>query len=206
VAATIERRRSLDPLTAARFAAIYEESFPAGERDDTSSLLASIAAGERVCDLAVDGAELLGFAVTLALEDVDVVLLEYLAVDRTLRNGGVGRRLLEHLRAQLSVPGMLLEVEPPEDATGADAELRRRRIGFYERNGAVVIEGAAGYRAPRSDAAGAYSYVLMWLGISEPAPPQGAYLADCVSAVLTQSYGLDVADPLVRSVVAELGG
>lgn len=57
-------------------------------------------------------------------------LLEHLAVAPSLRNGGMGGRIL-HALAERCQGRLCLEVELPE------TDLARRRIGFYERNGFV---------------------------------------------------------------------
>ena len=56
--------------------------------------------------------------------------MEHFAVDPKLRNSGTGSGMLQEL-VKLSKKPVCLEVELP------DAELARRRIGFYERNGFV---------------------------------------------------------------------
>ncbi|MEF2969307.1 GNAT family N-acetyltransferase [Paenibacillus sp. M1] len=54
--------------------------------------------------------------------------VEMIAVSPAARGGGIGKRLMERFLKQSALP-VVLEVEPPED------ELKRRRIGFYERLG-----------------------------------------------------------------------
>lgn len=55
-------------------------------------------------------------------------LLEHLAVAPSLRNGGMGGRILGEL-AERCTGRLCLEVELPK------TDMARRRIGFYERNG-----------------------------------------------------------------------
>ncbi|OAX48059.1 GNAT family N-acetyltransferase [Paenibacillus sp. AD87] len=54
--------------------------------------------------------------------------IEHLAVSPNIRGGGIGKRLMERYMKQTAKP-VILEVELPED------EMKRRRIGFYERLG-----------------------------------------------------------------------
>lgn len=54
--------------------------------------------------------------------------IEHFAVNPQFRNGGLGSAMLKELVCSLEKT-VCLEVEPPE------AEMARRRIGFYERNG-----------------------------------------------------------------------
>jgi len=204
----IERAARLDAADAARFASIYETSFPPSERDDTADLLASIDAGERLCYLARLDRHVVGIAVAFALDGPSVVLLEYLAVDASQRNAGIGGSVLSHLTAHLSADAggrstLVLEVEPPDDVQGPERTLRGRRLAFYERHGASVVECAPGYRAPDLEREGeSVPYVLLSMELThEAAALRGSLLRDCIVAILTQSYGLDADDPLVKEVV-----
>jgi GNAT superfamily N-acetyltransferase len=189
------------------FAAIYEESFPPTEREDTGELLASVDGARRRCWLGwVDGVAV-GLAVVFRLEGTPVEFLEYFAVERDRRSRGLGASMLARLRPELDgAEGVLFEVERPHDATGAERELRERRISFYLRNGATIVECAPNYRAPDlADGAKTVPFTLMWLPLAAGAPvPTGSLLRRCVVAVLTQAYGLDPADPLVGAVATDL--
>jgi GNAT superfamily N-acetyltransferase len=186
VTITIELQTRLDSEAETRFAEIYEASFPPSERDETADLIASIAAGERLCFLArIDGV-VVGLAVVFRLSGPSVAFLEYLAVAPSERNAGIGSSMFAHLETHLSAGGedavgVLLEVDPPEEADGAERVLRERRVDFY-------------------------NFTLIWLPLAGAAPTQlaGSFLRRCVEAVLTQSYALSRDDPLVREVVNEL--
>ncbi|WP_339244979.1 GNAT family N-acetyltransferase [Paenibacillus sp. FSL F4-0243] len=54
--------------------------------------------------------------------------VEHIAVDPSIRGGGIGKKLMEEYIRQSGKP-VLLEVEPPL------GEMEQRRIGFYERLG-----------------------------------------------------------------------
>ncbi|MBR4305891.1 MAG: GNAT family N-acetyltransferase, partial [Ruminiclostridium sp.] len=56
------------------------------------------------------------------------LFVEYLAVDKEIRNKGKGSLILKELRELYNTP-LCLEVEPP------DCDIARRRIEFYKRNG-----------------------------------------------------------------------
>lgn len=63
-----------------------------------------------------------------AWEFPDLRFVEHIAVDPTLRGGGLGKKLMSDYIACSDIP-VLLEVEPP------NGEMEQRRIGFYERLG-----------------------------------------------------------------------
>jgi GNAT superfamily N-acetyltransferase len=192
------------------FIRIYEESFPRSERDDTEALLASIEAGSRFCMVAHRNHELIGLAVLLALAELDIQFLEYFAVDSRLRSLGIGAQFLGHLGTELqSAPspalGIVFEVDQPEHADGEERRLRQRRIEFYKRNGAVLVECAPAYRAPNLEHKGTLPSSLMWLPLNPHIRRLGGdLLKKCVLAILTQSYELRSDDPLVHDVISEL--
>jgi ribosomal protein S18 acetylase RimI-like enzyme len=179
--------------------------------------LDGLANGELLCYLALVEDVMVGFAIVLPLDDLPIGFLEYLAVDPDHRNRGLGSRLMEHLRVALpeaptTMQGLLLEVEPPSEDrgesedSGEESRLRRRRIGFYERNGATVLDAARRYRAPDLSGTGTVPYWLMWLPLSNAAGPvpTGDLLRQYVTAILVCGYGLDEVDPLVSAVVDDL--
>jgi GNAT superfamily N-acetyltransferase len=207
---SVEHRGPIGEREARQFCQIYEASFPAGERNDTAGLLSKVLAGTRDCCLAVDDGQLLGFAVVLPLAGYPVAFLEYLAVAPEARNAGIGSRILIRMRQGLAdtvksnIEGVLFEVDRPEDADGSQRELRRRRIAFYQRHGAVIVHDATEYRAP-VPVGGTLPYFLMWLAVAQGAPPPaGAYLKDCVTAIYDQSYELGSDTPLVRELIARI--
>jgi ribosomal protein S18 acetylase RimI-like enzyme len=205
--------RTVETLTASdrsSFIRIYESSFPRSERDDTQAVLARIESGRRFCMVAHRNHELIGLAVLLALVDLDIQFLEYFAVDSRLRSLGIGSQFLGHLGAELrSAPspasGIVFEVDQPDLAESEERRLRQRRIEFYKRNGAVLVECAPTYRAPNLEHEGTLPSSLMWL----PLDPQirrlgGDLLKKCVLAILMGSYELRSDDPLVHEVISEL--
>ena len=194
----------------AKFIRIYEESFPREERDETDALLSSIASGERLCDLVYAGGVLVGLSVLFRLSARNVEFLEYFAVDSGYRNQGIGSRFLgriaERLRSQQqSTPGVVFEVERPDHAVDGDRRLRQRRIDFYTRNGAVLVDCALEYEAPNLAGEGTLPYLLMWMPLGSGVKRlEGKLLRACVEAILTESYGLRREDRLVAEVVGKL--
>jgi GNAT superfamily N-acetyltransferase len=209
----IEHRAPSGEHDAEQFRAIYEASFLPEERDDTGLLLARVLDGTRDCYLAVDGERLLGLAVVLMLSGCPIAFLEYLAVGPEVRNAGIGGRILDHVHRELAdtawpvVEGLIFEVDGPEDARDtSERDLRERRIGFYRRHGAVVVDGARSYRAPAPSGDSLLSYLLMWLPVVPGmSPPAGTDLKTCVTSIFTQSYELREDTGIVRDLVAGIG-
>ncbi len=89
---------------------------------------------EMNCD--IDLEDLAAYMQVLKPEVCSYALLNYYAVLPAYRNQGWGERFLGELPVQLpKVQGILIEAEIPEKSE--DAEIAQRRLGFYERVGAV---------------------------------------------------------------------
>lgn len=80
------------------------------------------------------GKNLLGYAALWSSPAFSLVLLDYLGVTASRRNGGLGGEILRRLQQQ-GRP-LVTEAELPVDgACETENVMRRRRIAFYERNG-----------------------------------------------------------------------
>ena len=127
-----------------QYAKVYEEhmkaDFPADELKPLAAMLNMHDRGIYEGYGLYDGGNRVGYGF-LVVGAGSCALLDYLAVCPGLRNGGYGSAFLGLLSAQLkrdgkAPGGMILESERAD--AGRDREeqaLRRRRIGFYERNG-----------------------------------------------------------------------
>ena len=85
-----------------------------------------------------NGDEMIGYAFFVYEKAYRLALLDYFAIFRGKRDGGMGSKALSCMKEMKDDFDLIvLEVEIPEEAEDdTDKELRQRRIGFYERNGA----------------------------------------------------------------------
>lgn len=203
----IARQIQLGTPQSAQLRAIYLDSFPPYERADFSFLLQSTRAGERWLFTATQNDAVLGFALLVPFIARNVHLLEYLAVARDARGCGIGGQLLEHVitvaRQPRTVRGLLIEVEHEEEGDAAERVVRQRRIAFYTRHGARLVDAVPQYRAPLADRAGTMRLRLLWLPVmTDAAVPRGNELRECVTGIFTKSYGLAVNDQGLHAVLA----
>ena len=127
-------------LTPAQLRALYhtrmKEDFPPSELKPLSAMLALLEGGHYRPFGLRDGAELAGYAMVWREPGVDFALLDYLAIHPRRRGQGLGSALLRLLDGRCrELRGVLVEAESPEQGEPAGAELRRRRLVFYRRNG-----------------------------------------------------------------------
>ena len=125
-------------MTAGEIARWYEtdlcEAFAENERKPLADIYALIDRGRyEVWGLFAAGV-LQGYAALWKGAGIPLTLLDYLGVSAALRSGGIGAELLAHLKAQ-GTPLVTESELPVEGDSDAANDLRRRRIGFYVRNG-----------------------------------------------------------------------
>jgi GNAT superfamily N-acetyltransferase len=170
---------------------IYVEAFPASQRDPFTALMASVKSESTLSFTVVQEAEVVAFARLSSLSEPACFFLEYLMVSRPHRGAGIGGALLERMLSEISQrPGpqcIVFEAEDPDTAGSAsEAELRLRRIRFYERHGAVRLS-ADDYAIPCLDGPGTESMQLLWLGDE---PPHGTRLDDLIRTIYREGYYL----------------
>lgn len=128
---------------------LYETSFPSEEKMLVSTFLRQLKlkAEGRAQDWHMLAAldeqgEFVGLLCYQVRADTRVALFWYLATLPELRGGGIGAACYGEVVRRSQQDGaalMLLEVELPEES--ADADLARRRIEFYRRQGAKLLLG-----------------------------------------------------------------
>lgn len=167
---------------------IYEESFPAAERNPVSRFQSA----DLEFWLARDESdETTGFCAVGHLPKC--AYLQYLAVSRPMRDRGIGAALLGRLAADLSrdgCRGIVLEIEDP--ASTDDPHTAGRRLRFYERWGATPLTDLSGYYIPdRVDPEAAVPMMLLWRPRTVDAtPPSG----DTLRRMLRDLYMFEYAE------------
>ena len=92
--------------------------------------------------------QVIGIGFVFYYPELNTGYLQYIASDPKRASRGIGGALYEAMRELLIARGgqsLLLDVPPDDPATVADREslqLNRKRIGFYERYGARIVQGS----------------------------------------------------------------
>lgn len=132
--------------------------FPKAELKPLSAMLRLMDMGQYDPLVVTEGGEGVGYAIAWLSADRKGALLEYLGVFRGKRNSGLGGQILTLLADRY---GQIFgEAEAPTSDDPAENDLRRRRIGFYVRNGFRVLDYECAlfgvhfnclYRGPETD-------------------------------------------------------
>ncbi|WP_156424403.1 GNAT family N-acetyltransferase [Bacillus sp. FJAT-27445] len=131
-----------------------QRDFPPEELKEYSQMERLIAKGKYKILLAKHKGldALVGYACIYEIHEINGLWLDYIAVDLPFRNSGYGSALFNVIAGYKKEEGFLgvfLEVEIPGEQDGPEQEIQKRRIRFYERNGAKRL--AVGYRLPTKE-------------------------------------------------------
>jgi GNAT superfamily N-acetyltransferase len=201
----LEPVEALDTTTAAAVRRIYQEGFPDRLRADFASLTDEREGGEAALAL-VRGWQPCGFAMLRRLGGTGWTYLRYFVVDQRLRGQGFGGIMWDLLTARLRAEGgtlLVFDVEDPgEPGYGpAEAQVRTRRVGFYQRHGAVVLP-VRGYRTPHGGTGddGWAPMLLMAAPVAAGGAAPGAGEAGAiVSAVYQYRWRLEPGHPQIAA-------
>ncbi len=151
----------------------------------------------------------LAFAMAFHYSDIRSTLLDYIVVDPTVRQRGIGGALYEALReylVRLGTRGLYLEARPDDPSLEPDPALRREnraRLRFYERYGARVVLGTA-YEAKRPGRERGEPYLVFDALGAERVPPADE-VRDIIGALLFRKYAYPRDDAYACSVVDSVG-
>lgn len=113
------------------------EAFPPSELKPLSSMLDMM---DRGCyDALALGSDAQAYAMMWREPAGRYVLLDYLGTSAKLRSRGLGSQMLAALAGRYP-EGIFAESEAPESGDPREEELRRRRLGFYARNGFIRLD------------------------------------------------------------------
>jgi GNAT superfamily N-acetyltransferase len=174
---------------------IYEDSFPAVEREPADVILNSILRDVGMALRARHAGVTFGLATTHILKNPPSVFLVYLAVDQSQRGLGTGGELLRNAwefgaarlsQQGLSPVGLVWEVDSP-DINAEDAEARRRRVAFFQRHGGQLL--ARPYLQPPVNGPTAIPMSLMFRPAEGSGLPTQQLVEDLTRAMYFEKYG-----------------
>jgi acetoin utilization deacetylase AcuC-like enzyme/GNAT superfamily N-acetyltransferase len=148
----------------------------------------------------------IGMCFVFYFSDVQFGYLQYIASDPERAARGIGGALYEALREVLvarGAQGLLLDV-PPDSRDKVDdpdrVPVNRRRIRFYERYGAHIVEGSEWDVTPnpRNEY---YLTMLMFDPLGRPPRLRQAKARQAVKRILVSQFGYAAADPFVERIV-----
>ncbi len=115
--------------------------------------------------------------------------LDYLAVSQNNRGKLIGQKLFAQLKdyAQNQKKHLLMEVDDPK--FGEDKELRNKRVAFYIKNGALVLQDVK-YILPALDGTETTNQILMLVPSGLKSQFSGQEIKDLVKLLYSELYGI----------------
>lgn len=150
---TFRLNRAISPLQWLRIRQLYRTSFPRNERKPFSRIVAMMRKGVSDIWCFEKNGHFAGFASTI--KDDDLILIDYLAVQRKLRDAGIGSQMLQAMKKQ-DPRALFVEIESMYEP-GEDQPQRMRRKHFYTKNGFLPMNVMA-------DVFGVKMELLCWNG------------------------------------------
>lgn len=110
-----------------QFLSLYDSAFPEFERRTHAALSETLKQKQFTQEIYVEGDKLLALLSYWTFPKF--VFLEYIAVDPSMRGGGIGSKILGDFLAKLGGKTCILEIDPPVD------DVSKKRLNFYEKLG-----------------------------------------------------------------------
>lgn len=111
---------------------LYRTAFPRRERKPFFVIVSMQKKGKTDVWYFEEQRKFVGLATTI--NSKNLILLDYLAIDKSMRSHGFGGQILHNLQSRYSGKGLLVEIESTRRNT-ADLSERNRRRSFYLSNG-----------------------------------------------------------------------
>lgn len=116
---------------------LYLKAFPANERKPFAVILQKCQEGSMEI-LKIEDIENSFVGLVIMILYKDLAILDYFAIDETMRNRGFGSQILSLLNKRYTDKRMILEIENP-DVPSDNTRDRIRRKGFYLRNHMILM-------------------------------------------------------------------
>jgi GNAT superfamily N-acetyltransferase len=172
---------------------IYEPNFPASERKPFEMLVQGVTDQKYHLLTLQDHRGIVGIAFLMPLTDVSMMFLEYIAIDKTLQNQGLGSKLFQNIAQYYlkmgKITAIIWEIEPPK--LDDPSAMANRRISWYKRLGAGLIPMTDVYAMPSyaPEYPDPVSLQLMWIRIgSSIVPIKVEDIASIVSNIYQVAY------------------
>ncbi|MDO9037349.1 MAG: GNAT family N-acetyltransferase, partial [Lutibacter sp.] len=129
---------------------IYQEAFPPSEQQPLSKISERIAAGKSQLFVGIIDEEVICMALLWDFNNTDFTLLDYMAVSEKHRNNHYGSKLFNFLVDKVKSNQKFLLLEAENYFFGDNREQRKKRINFYLKNGAYLLDNVS-YVLPSLD-------------------------------------------------------
>lgn len=118
---------------------IYNESFPSNEKQPLSLIKKRITESTSNLFVGLLNEDVICMALLWDFKELEFVLLDYMAVAKEYRNNKIGAILFKYLINSINTCNKYMVIEVEDYRFGNNKDQRKKRINFYIRNGAYVL-------------------------------------------------------------------
>lgn len=135
------KEQLIKQLNESEICKIYKEhliyDFPVEEQKPLELILERVKKEEYLCYAMLEEEQIVAYAFFAKAKETTCILMDYLAVCRTVRSKGYGSKFLGLLTQELKkYDGILFEVESGRSAKGKEElQVCKKRMDFYQKNG-----------------------------------------------------------------------
>lgn len=179
---------------------IYQDMFPASERQPLDVVKERIDSGKTVLLIAELNDHVVGFAVLWNFDRSDFALLDYLAVDEKWRNLKIGSAIMAVIKQMASDWGkdLILEIERPGE--GCNQLEREKRLRFYLQNGSSILKDVL-YLLPALDGTVPTAMLLLATPVAEKEFYSGEEITALIREMYAQVYRKETDDGDLQSFI-----
>lgn len=185
------------------FSKIYIESFPPQERPDLETIAHRLT--DRISRLFVGkiGDRVVSIALLYALKNPNFVLLDFIGTDSQYRSQGLGTQMMNHLGETLKSRQIHLIIEVEDPQYSSNFKQGERRIAFYRRLGAKILENVPYLLAPFAGETPTKMKLMIWPDYGQPCL-SGALLTELIYDIYQNLYDRDRDDPFLNSFINDI--
>jgi GNAT superfamily N-acetyltransferase len=183
---------------------IYAEAFPANERHPAPLIAERVRDGLSKLYVASSDDEITFIALLWPLKTTDFLLLDYMATKATHRGKGIASAFLTELGKKLSNSGQYLVMEVEDPKVGDRQNEKEKRVTFYKRHGAKVLEGVR-YLLPPLDGTSPTEMILMMFPEHSGKEIGGPLIKSVIFQIYRELYNRQEDDALLGTFVHDIG-
>ena len=179
---------------------IYDEAFPSNEKHPIDLIQNRIINGHSKLYVGIIDGEVVCMSLIWNFNDLEFVLLDYMAVSSNYRNNNLGSQLFQFLSNRVRKLNKYMIIEVENYLFGSNTLERKRRINFYFKNGAYILEDF-NYLLPSLDGTYPTEMILMVSPKYKEDILKGEQIKELVIRLYVDLYEKNTSDKLLNTII-----
>jgi hypothetical protein len=179
---------------------IYDEAFPSNEKHPIELIQNRIINGHSKLYVGIIDFQVVCMSLIWDFNDLEFVLLDYMAVSSNYRNKSLGSQLFQFLSNRIGKLDKYMIIEVENYLFGSNTLERKRRINFYLNNGAYILEDF-NYLLPSLDGTYPTEMILMVSPKYKGDIIKGEKIKELVTRLYIDLYKKNKSDKLLNTII-----